>query len=118
MAPLYERLAPRLSQDRGRRLPVEHLLVAFMRVPHEQTALLVSAPTTARSLMVVDRAMNRPPAAMPGRYSGGVADGAPFGLSGEVVRRRGAGEHKSTLAAMLHGLETVRRAGHESQVHG
>jgi hypothetical protein len=92
MAPLYERLAPRLSQDRCRRLLVEHLLVG--------------------------RAMNRPPAAMPGPYSGGVADGAPFGLSGEVVRGRGAGEHKSTLAAMRHGLETVRRAGHESQVHG
>ena len=99
MAPLYERLALRLSQDRGRRLLVEHLLVAFMRVPHEQTALLVSAPTTARSLMVVDRAMNRPPAAMPGRYSGGVADGAPFGLSGEVVRGRPARKHACGHAA-------------------
>jgi hypothetical protein len=118
MAPLYERLAPRLPWDCCRHLLVDYLLVAFIRVLHAQTALLVSAPITARSLILVDRAMNRPPATMPGPYSGGVDDGAPFALSGEVVRGRGAGGHKSTLAAMLHGLEALRHAGRKSQVHG
>jgi hypothetical protein len=69
-------------------------------------------------LMLIDRAMNGPPATMPGPDPGGVADGAPFARSGEAVRGRRAGEHKGTPAAMLHGLEALRHAGRESQVHG
>ncbi|MCL2429955.1 MAG: hypothetical protein FWD12_12070 [Alphaproteobacteria bacterium] len=64
--------------------------------PLGQAALLVSAP-------------------MPGPHPGGLADGAP--LSGKLVLGGGARGHKST-PAMLHGLATMRRAGHESQVHG
>lgn len=71
----------------------------------------LGAATSGRSLMLIGHAMNQPPATMPDPYSGSVVDGAPFGLPGEVVRGRGASEQKSTLAAMLHGLEAVHKAG-------
>jgi acetylornithine deacetylase/succinyl-diaminopimelate desuccinylase-like protein len=69
------------------------------------------AGTSGRSLMLIGHAMNQPPATMPDPYSGSVVDGTPFRLPGEVVRGRGASEQKGTLAAMLHGLEAVHRAG-------
>ncbi len=69
------------------------------------------AGTSGRSLMLIGHAMNQPPATMPDPYSGSVVDGAPFGLSGEVVRGRGASEQKGTLAAMMHALEAVHQAG-------
>ncbi len=69
------------------------------------------AGRSGRSLMLIGHAMNQPPATMPDPYAGNVVDGAPFGIPGQVVRGRGASEQKSTLAAMLHGLEAVRAAG-------
>ena len=68
-------------------------------------------PSGSRSLMLVSHAMNQPPTTMPNPYTGEIVDGAPFGLVGKVVRGRGASEQKGTMAAMLHAMEAVRRAG-------
>ncbi len=38
---------------------------------------------------------------MTNAYAGDVADGAPFGLAGEVVLGKGASEQKANMAAML-----------------
>lgn len=69
------------------------------------------ADATGKSLMFVGHAMNQPAATMANAYDGDVVDGAPFDLPGEAVMGKGASEQKSTLAAMLHGMETVIGAG-------
>lgn len=69
-----------------------------------------------RSVMLVTHAMNQPPATMANPYAGEVIDGSPWGLPGRAVRGRGASEQKGTMAAMLHALEAVKRAGIE--LHG
>jgi succinyl-diaminopimelate desuccinylase len=68
-------------------------------------------PSGGPSLMLVSHAMNQPPTSMPEPYAGEILDGAPFGLPGQVVRGRGASEQKGTMAAMLHAIEAVTRAG-------
>ncbi|MEP9379087.1 M20/M25/M40 family metallo-hydrolase [Aquabacter sp. CN5-332] len=68
-------------------------------------------PSGGPSLMLISHAMNQPPNTMPNPYAGEILDGAPFGFEGEVARGRGASEQKGTLAAMLHGVEAVFKAG-------
>lgn len=60
-----------------------------------------------RSLLLVAHAMNQPPATMNEPYAGTVVDGGAFDLPGECVMGKGASEQKSSIAAMLHSLETV-----------
>jgi acetylornithine deacetylase/succinyl-diaminopimelate desuccinylase-like protein len=63
------------------------------------------------SLMLITNAMNQPAATMKNAYSGDVADGAPFGLPGQVVLGKGASEQKANMAAMLAGMEAVLMSG-------
>jgi acetylornithine deacetylase len=72
----------------------------------------VGADTSGKSLMLITNAMNQPAATMQNAYAGDVADGAPFGLSGEVVLGKGASEQKANMAAMLVAMEAVLRGGH------
>jgi acetylornithine deacetylase len=69
----------------------------------------VGAGTSGKSLMLITNAMNQPAATMPNAYAGDVADGARFGLSGEVVLGKGASEQKANMAAMLIAMEAVLR---------
>jgi acetylornithine deacetylase/succinyl-diaminopimelate desuccinylase-like protein len=71
----------------------------------------LGAGRNGRSLMLVGHAMNQPPSTMPNPYSGDIVDGAPYGLPGQAVMGKGASEQKGTLAAMLHALEVVTKAG-------
>jgi acetylornithine deacetylase len=125
------------------------LLVALVRVPSPQTALMEAEPqlrtfietaveprlramgfadirydgmgnlistvgtaTSGKSLMLITNAMNQPAATMPNAYAGDIADGARFGLPGEVVLGKGASEQKANMAAMLIAMEAVLRGGH------
>jgi acetylornithine deacetylase/succinyl-diaminopimelate desuccinylase-like protein len=72
----------------------------------------VGAGTSGKSLMLITNAMNQPAATMRNAYAGDVADGAPFGLPGEVVLGKGASEQKANMAAMLIAMEAVLRSGH------
>ena len=69
------------------------------------------AGRSGRSLMLVTHAMNQPPSTMPDPYGGKVIDATPHGLPGEAVLGKGASEQKGTMAAMLHAMEAVGRAG-------
>jgi acetylornithine deacetylase len=69
----------------------------------------IGADTSGKSLMLITNAMNQPAATMPNAYSGDVADGARFGLPGEVVLGKGASEQKANMAAMLIAMEAVLR---------
>ena len=69
------------------------------------------AGRSGRSLMLVTHAMNQPPSTMPDPYGGKVIDATPYGLPGEAVLGKGASEQKGTMAAMLHAMEAVGRAG-------
>ena len=69
----------------------------------------VGADTSGKSLMLITNAMNQPAATMTNAYAGDVADGAPFGLPGEVVLGKGASEQKANMAAMLVAMEAVLR---------
>jgi acetylornithine deacetylase len=69
----------------------------------------IGADTSGKSLMLITNAMNQPAATMPNAYSGDVADGARFGLAGEVVLGKGASEQKANMAAMLIAMEAVLR---------
>jgi acetylornithine deacetylase len=60
-----------------------------------------------RSLLLVTNAMNQPAATMPNPYGGEVRDGAPFGISGEVVLGKGLSEQKAPLAAILVALDAI-----------
>ena len=66
---------------------------------------------SGRSLMLITNAMNQPQATMANAYAGDVADGAPYGLPGEVVFGKGASEQKATMAAMLLAMEAVMASG-------
>jgi acetylornithine deacetylase/succinyl-diaminopimelate desuccinylase-like protein len=70
-----------------------------------------SAGRSGRSLMLVTHAMNQPPSTMPDPYAGKTIDATPHGLPGEAVLGKGASEQKGTMAAMLHAMEAVDRAG-------
>jgi acetylornithine deacetylase len=48
---------------------------------------------------------------MPNPYGGEVREGAPFGISGEVVLGKGLSEQKAPLAAILVGLEAIMASG-------
>ena len=72
----------------------------------------VGAGTSGMSLMLITNAMNQPAATMPNAYAGDVADGARFGLPGEVVLGKGASEQKANMAAMLVAMEAVLRSGY------
>ena len=69
------------------------------------------AGRSGRSLMLVTHAMNQPPSTMPDPYGGKVIDATPHGLPGEAVLGKGASEQKGTMAAMLHAMEAVQKAG-------
>jgi acetylornithine deacetylase/succinyl-diaminopimelate desuccinylase-like protein len=69
------------------------------------------AGRSGRSLMLVTHAMNQPPSTMPDPYGGRVIDATPHGLPGEAVLGKGASEQKGTMAAMLHAMEAVQKAG-------
>jgi acetylornithine deacetylase/succinyl-diaminopimelate desuccinylase-like protein len=71
----------------------------------------VGAARSGKSLMLITNAMNQPAATMTNAYAGDVADGAPFGLAGEVVLGKGASEQKANMAAMLVAMEAVLRSG-------
>lgn len=87
--------------------------LGFSNCRYDQMGNLIAhmGPSGGHSLMLVGHAMNQPPTSMPNPYTGEIIDGAPFGLLGKVVRGRGASEQKGTMAAMLHAMEAVRRAG-------
>ena len=74
----------------------------------------IGAGTSGKSLMLITNAMNQPAATMTNAYAGDVADGARFGLPGEVVLGKGASEQKANMAAMLIAMEAVLRAGTRS----
>jgi acetylornithine deacetylase len=61
----------------------------------------------SRSLMLVTNAMNQPAATMPNPYGGEVREGAPFGISGEVVLGKGLSEQKAPLAAILVAVDAI-----------
>jgi acetylornithine deacetylase/succinyl-diaminopimelate desuccinylase-like protein len=69
----------------------------------------IGAGTSGRSLMLITNAMNQPAATMANAYAGDVADGARFGLPGEVVLGKGASEQKANMAAMLVAMDGVLR---------
>src|SRR5258707_8572925 len=71
----------------------------------------VGAARSGKSLMLITNAMNQPAATMANAYAGDVADGAPFGLAGEVVLGKGASEQKANMAAMLVAMAAVLRSG-------
>ena len=70
-----------------------------------------AAGRSGRSMMLVTHAMNQPPSTMPDPYGGKIIDATPHGLPGEAVLGKGASEQKGTMAAMLHAMEAVGRAG-------
>jgi acetylornithine deacetylase len=72
----------------------------------------IGAGTSGKSLMLITNAMNQPVATMQNAYAGDIADGAPFGLSGEVVLGKGASEQKANMAAMLVAMEAVLHGGY------
>src|SRR5262249_11487961 len=61
----------------------------------------IGAARSGKSLMLITNAMNQPAATMKNAYAGDVADGAAFGLPGEVVLGKGASEQKANMAAVL-----------------
>ena len=71
------------------------------------------AGSSGRSLMLIMNAMNQPQATMKNAYAGDVADGARYGLPGEVVLGKGASEQKANMAAMMAAVEAVLAAGVE-----
>jgi acetylornithine deacetylase/succinyl-diaminopimelate desuccinylase-like protein len=71
----------------------------------------VGAGRSGKSLMLITNAMNQPAATMTNAYAGDVADGAAFGLPGEVVLGKGASEQKANMAAMLVAMEAVLASG-------
>src|SRR6202030_3805971 len=84
----------------------------FADIRYDAMGNLISTCGTdrsGRSLMFITNAMNQPQATMPNAYSGDVADGARFGLPGEVVLGKGASEQKANMAAMLIAMEAVLR---------
>jgi succinyl-diaminopimelate desuccinylase len=86
--------------------------MGFADVRYDRMGNLIStigAETSGKSLMLITNAMNQPAATMPNAYAGDVADGARFGLPGEVVLGKGASEQKANMAAMLIAMEAVLR---------
>jgi acetylornithine deacetylase len=96
-------VAPRLSA------------MGFADIRYDGMGNLVStigAGASGKSLMLITNAMNQPAATMPNAYAGDVADGARFGLPGEVVLGKGASEQKANIAAMLVAMEAVLHGGY------
>jgi acetylornithine deacetylase/succinyl-diaminopimelate desuccinylase-like protein len=65
----------------------------------------------SRSLMLVTNAMNQPAATMPNPYGGELREGAPFGISGEIVLGKGLSEQKAPLAAILVAVDAIAASG-------
>ena len=85
-----------------------------MRVRQDAMGNLIAETGDAhssRSMMLVSHAMNQPASTMPDPYGARVIDGRPHGLPGDAVLGKGASEQKGTMAAMLHAIEAVHRAG-------
>jgi acetylornithine deacetylase len=88
--------------------------MGFADIRYDPMGNLIStcgADRSGRSLMLITNAMNQPQATMPNAYAGDVADGARFGLPGEVVLGKGASEQKANMAAMLIAMEAVLASG-------
>ena len=88
--------------------------MGFTDIRYDAMGNLVStagAGRSGKSLMLITNAMNQPAATMTNAYAGDVAEGAPFGLAGEVVLGKGASEQKANMAAMLVAMEAVLRGG-------
>ena len=88
--------------------------MGFADIRYDPMGNLIStcgADRSGRSLMLITNAMNQPQATMPNAYAGDVADGARFGLPGEVVLGKGASEQKANMAAMLVAMEAVLAGG-------
>jgi acetylornithine deacetylase/succinyl-diaminopimelate desuccinylase-like protein len=88
--------------------------IGFADIRYDPMGNLIStagADRSGRSLMLITNAMNQPQATMKNAYAGDVADGAPFGLPGEVVFGKGASEQKAPMAAMLIAMEAVLASG-------
>ncbi len=88
--------------------------MGFADIRYDSMGNLIStfgADRSGRSLMFITNAMNQPQATMANAYAGDVADGATFGLPGEVVLGRGASEQKANMAAMLLAMEAVLAGG-------
>jgi acetylornithine deacetylase len=89
--------------------------MGFADIRYDGMGNLISttgADTSGKSLMLITNAMNQPAATMPNAYAGDLADGARFGLPGEVVLGKGASEQKANMAAMLVAMEAVLRSDH------
>src|ERR1700730_15242009 len=88
--------------------------MGFAEIRHDPMGNLIAtcgADRSGRSLMFITNAMNQPQATMTNAYAGDVADGAKFGLPGEVVLGKGASEQKANMAAMLFAIEAVLASG-------
>jgi acetylornithine deacetylase/succinyl-diaminopimelate desuccinylase-like protein len=88
--------------------------MGFADIRYDPMGNLIStcgADRSGRSLMLITNAMNQPRATMPNAYAGDVADGAGFGLPGEVVLGKGASEQKANMAAMLIAMQAVLASG-------
>ena len=88
--------------------------MGFADIRYDSMGNLIStcgAGRSGRSLMFITNAMNQPQATMTNAYAGDVADGAQFGLPGEVVLGKGASEQKANMAAMLVGMEAALASG-------
>jgi len=89
--------------------------MGFSDIRYDLMGNLISTVGTGRSgrsLMLITNAMNQPAATMINAYAGDTADGARFGLPGEVVLGKGASEQKANMAAMLVAMEAVLRGGY------
>ena len=88
--------------------------MGFSDIRYDLMGNLISTVGTGRSgrsLMLITNAMNQPAATMINAYAGDTADGARFGLPGEVVLGKGASEQKANMAAMLVAMEAVLGGG-------
>jgi succinyl-diaminopimelate desuccinylase len=88
--------------------------MGFAEIRYDPMGNLIStcgADRSGRSLMFITNAMNQPQATMANAYAGDVADGAPYGLPGEVVLGKGASEQKANMAAMLIAMAAVLAGG-------
>lgn len=68
------------------------------------------SPKSAPGLLLMGYAMTFPAAGMKEPFSGGIVDGAPFGIAGSCAMGRGACEQKGALAALLGAAAIVSRA--------
>jgi acetylornithine deacetylase len=88
--------------------------MGFADIRYDAMGNLISsygANRSGKSLMLITNAMNQPQATMRNAYAGDVADGAQYGLPGEVVLGKGASEQKANMTAMLTAMDAVIASG-------